>query len=152
MTVSNYQRLADILAGSEEKIKPDSSGHSKLWMTWRLVASEKIAIHTEHLELKGNTLTVRVSSSTWAHEIINRHHTLLSGLQRAEYPNLDNMSVSVQVATRKKPNRYQRPVQNPPKHPSAKLGKLFKKLAEQSVNPQVKAVFIRMSERQDSEC
>ncbi len=151
MTASSYQRLTDILAGSEVQIKRDSSADSTLWIAWRSVAGEKIADHTEHLELKDNTLTVRVSSSTWAHEIINRHHTLLSGMRCADYPNLENVSVSVQVAIKKTPNRYQRPVQTLPKVPSATLGKLFKKLADQAVNPQVKAAFVRMSEQNDSE-
>ena len=143
----NYKQLADILSGYDLSPKDESTVYSVLQQNWSTVAGPNISENTENIEISGDMLLVSVNSPTWAHEIINRQKTLLSGMNNAGYPKLTNLSVNVHVSKPATLDRYKKTPNETVQQTTPQLRKLFKKLAAHSNSPEIKATFTRMSKR-----
>ena len=143
---SNFKTLAEILSSEQLPERQDRDFvQSELFKNWASASGEDITQQTERIDIVDDVLQVHVSSPTWAHEIINRQTTLLKRMRGKGYRNLMSLSVSVHVPKTKK-DRFTAPPAQKPRPVTPQMREVFKRFAENSKDPELKARFKRLGD------
>ena len=147
MDKPSYKNIYKILEESALLKKPPDFKGSKIYKDWKSAAGTSIFDNTTELAIEDNILHVSVSSSTWAHELINQQNSILQILRESGHNKLTEMSIRIQVPkSPKTPALRKKKKQTRTITPS--MQKLFVRLASQSKNSEAKNIFLRLSKSQ----
>lgn len=147
MSEFDYSKLSNILKEVGLPDPPENFTDSKIFSDWLQSAGENIANNTTNLSIDGATISVTVTSPTWAHSVLNSQSTILTRLGEFGHKELTEMTIRVSAPTSGNlPQTQKLPTPEQPKREiDPQLKKLFAEIANNAKSPRTREAFLRLS-------